>query len=166
MFFVANIHVCLYWKHVLSNCVFLTIFPTIVDPFELSFSFLHPFPVFSAIEVLLYWSFRVCEKDFLFFFVVLFWDPLGATLSSWVLLRDSTKLANWELPKFNLVFYSCRLNLQLTTISDNLDFIKFHFFYNMGHIWFRDSHNLVHLFIQFIHTLGPFMTAGWPYSCF
>ena len=66
--------VCLYWKHILTHCVFLTVFPTMVDPFELSFSFSHIFPVFSTIEVLLYWTFRVCEKD-LFCWIIL--GPVG-----------------------------------------------------------------------------------------
>ena len=90
-------NVCSYSEHILTNCVFLTVFPTIVDPFELSFSFSDTFPVFSAIEVFLYWTFRVCEKDIVFF-AGLFWDPLRATFSSWVLLREYTKLTNWELP--------------------------------------------------------------------
>ena len=85
--------VCLYSKHILTNCVFLTVFPTILDPFELSFSVAHTFSVFSATEVLLYWTFRVCEKDFLFF-AGLFQDPLGATFSSLFLLREFRKLTN------------------------------------------------------------------------
>ena len=60
-------------KHFLTNCVFLAVFPTRVDPFELSFSFSHTFPVSSTIEVLLYWTFRVCEKGFMF----LCWIILG-----------------------------------------------------------------------------------------
>ena len=51
----------------------------------------------------------------------------------------------------DLVFYSCRLGLQLTNISDNLDFI---YFYNMGHKWFQSSHCLFHLWFQAIHSLG------------
>ena len=51
----------------------------------------------------------------------------------------------------DLIFYSCRLGLQLTTMSDNLDFI---YFYNRGHKWFQDCHSLFHLWFQAIHSLG------------
>ena len=92
----------LYSKFIQTNCVFLTVFPNIEDPSDPSFSFFHTFPVFSAIEVLLYWTFRVYEKDFFLYFCCIFWDPLAAKFSSWVLLRVSTKFTNWKLPKFNI----------------------------------------------------------------
>ena len=84
--------VCSYWKHILTNCVFLTVFPTIVDPFEFSFSFFHIFLVFSAIEVLLYWTFQVCEKDFLFFLLDCFgtrWGPRSRRGSCYVSTQNS-----------------------------------------------------------------------------
>ena len=63
---------------------------------------------------------------------------MEATFSSWVLLREFTKLTNWGLPKLNITtwfFNSCRLHLQLTTMSDNLDFIKFHLVLNIWAIY-------------------------------
>ena len=120
--------VCLYWKHILNNCVFLTVFPTIVDLFELNFSFSHTFPVFSAIEVLLYWTVRVYEKDFCVFFCWIILGPVGGHVLvvgpvTWV--HKTHKLRAPKTQYNDLVFYSCKLHLQLTTISDNLDFIKF-----------------------------------------
>ena len=68
----------LYSKHILTNCLFLIVFPTRVDPFEPSVNFFHTFEVFSAIEVLLYWAFRVYEKDFFFAFLQDFLGPVGS----------------------------------------------------------------------------------------
>ena len=51
----------------------------------------------------------------------------------------------------HLVFYSSRFGLQLTTMSDNLDFLHF---YNMRQKWFQDCHSLFHLWFQVIHSLG------------
>ena len=48
------------------------------------------------------------------------------------------------------IFYSCSLHFQLPTLSDNLSFI---YFYIMGHIWFQDSHSLVHSWLQADHNL-------------
>ena len=134
--------VCSYWIHILTNCVFLTVFPTMVDPFELSFSSSHTFPVFSAIEVLLYWTFRACEKDFLFFSWNIL-EPVGGhvlVVGSVTWVHKTHKLGAPKTQYNDLVFYSCRLHLQLTNMSDNLDFLKFH------------------LLLQY----GPYMTPSWP----
>ena len=79
--------------------------------------------------------------------------PVRATFLSWVLLRESSKT------QYNdLVFYSCRLGLQRTTMLDNLDFIHSD---NMGHKWFQDCHSLVYLWFQVVHILGhSWMQAG------
>ena len=133
--FVANSHVCLYSKHLITNCVFLTVFPTIVDPFEPSFSFFHTFPVFSATEVFLYWVFRVCEKDFFLYFWWIILGPVGGHVLVVGPVTSVHKTLKLRAPKtqYNeLVFHSCRFHLRLTTMSDNLDFIKFHLLLQYG----------------------------------
>ena len=111
------------------------------------------FPHFSS--VFCHWSFSLLDflslwKNFFVFFCWIILGPVGGHVLvvgpvTWV---HKTHELRAPKPQYNdLVFYRCRLHLQLTTMSDNLDFIKFHllFFYNMGHIWFQDSHSLVHL---------------------
>ena len=132
---VAKSHVCLCLQNILANCVFLTVFPTIVDPFEPSFSFFHLFPVFSAIEVLFCLTFRVCEKIFFLCFCWIFLGPVGGHalvvgLATWV--YKSHKLRAPKTQYNDLVLYRCRLHLQLTTMSDNLDFIKFYLLLQYG----------------------------------
>ena len=92
----ASSHVCLYLKHILANCVFHTVFPNIVDQFEPVFWTL--FQCFLPLKLSLL-DFPSLWKSFLFLV-----DEFGnrwGTLSSWFLLRESTKLTNWELPKLN-----------------------------------------------------------------
>ena len=127
--------VCLYPKHILTNCVFLTVFPTIEDPFEPSFSF---FSQFSS--VFCHWSSSLLDFSILWkrFFVFFCWIILGhvgghvlvVRLVTWV---HKTHKLRAPKPQYNdLVFYSCRLHLQLTTMSDNLNFIKFHLLLQYG----------------------------------
>ena len=122
--FVGNSHVCFNSKHILTNCVFLTIFPTIVDLFELSFSFSHTFLVFSAIEVLLYWIFRYSDKDFFCIFAGTFWDFFLAVCPvKWDLTYHRLAAPETQYDKLNI--YKCTLQLQLTIMSDELWIISF-----------------------------------------
>ena len=133
--------ICLYSKHILTNCVFLTVFPTMVDSFELSFSFSHTFPVFSFLPSK-FFSIGLFESVERFFCWIIL-GPVGGHVFvvgpvTWI--HKTHKLRAPKTQYNDLVFYSCRLHLQLTTMSDNLDFLKFH------------------LLLQY----GPYMIAGWP----
>ena len=88
---------------------------------------------------------------------------MRATFSSWVLLRESTKLTNWELPKLNITtWFSIIVGFSFSsqairTIKISLNFI---YFYNMGHICFQNSHSLVQWWFRASHSLDhPWLQA-------
>ena len=96
---------------------------------ELVFNF---FCIFGAdFAPALWW---VCKKDFLFFLLDFFGTRGGHILVvgpvTWV--HKTHKLRAPKTQYNDLVFYSCRIHLQLTTMSDNLDFIKFHLLLQYG----------------------------------
>ena len=76
-------------------------------------------------------------------------DVLVVGPVTWV--HKTHKLRAPKIQYNDLVLYSCRLGLQLTNMSDNLDFIYFH---NMGHKWYQDFHSLFYLWFQAIPSLG------------
>ena len=126
--------VCLYSKHILTNCVFLTVFPNKVDPLEL-LVFPTLFQCFLPLKFFSIELFESVKKIFCFFCWIIL-GPVGGHVLVVGLVTWVHKTHKRRAPKTqynDLVFYSCKLHLQV--MSDNLDFIKFHFFFKIWAIY-------------------------------
>ena len=109
-------YVCLHSKHILTNCVFFAVFPTIVHLFELSFSF--P-PLFQCSLPLKFFSIGFFESVKIFFciFAGLFWDHfLVVCPVKWDLTYHKLGAPETQYEKLNI--YKCTLQTQLTIVSD------------------------------------------------
>ena len=122
----ATSHVCLYSKHIRATCVFLTVFPTMVKPFEPSLCFFLLFSHFSS--VFCYWIFSLMDfsslwKRFILYFSWIFSGPVGGRVLvvgpvMWVHKTHKQRAPNTQY--INLIFNSWRFHLQLTTKSAGL----------------------------------------------